>query len=276
VQFDTLTIFGAGLIGGSVALAARRAGLAHRIVALDQNPAPEGKRHPFDLWIEASDASRCQRAFEESNLIVLATPVRSIVAQLPAALAGSAFVTDCGSTKMAIVEAARHCENSASFVPGHPMAGHPVGGLSNASAELFDGRRWLLCPGQASEVAITALRKFVAALGARPVELSAAEHDRSVAITSHLPQVIASALAVLAQRESALAAAGPGFASATRVAGGADSIWRDIFTTNGQEIGRALELLGQELQRCGQSLGEDDVGPVLDLLERARLVRNGE
>lgn len=274
MQLDTLTIFGAGLIGGSVALAARRAGLARRIVALDHRAEPD-RAHPFDAWFQTTDTHQNTAIFAESSLVVLATPVRSIVAWLPEVLAASALVTDCGSTKLAIVEAARRCPNATSFVPGHPMAGHPVGGLTNASAELFDGRRWLLCPDGAAQSALWSVREFVTALGAEPIELSATEHDRSVAITSHLPQVVASALAVLADREQALAAAGPGFASATRVAGGADAIWRDIFVTNGHEIGRALELLGKELQCCGEALTRADADVVLNLLEKARRARAG-
>jgi len=272
---DTLTICGAGLIGGSVALAARRAGVVRRLIAIDRASAPS--THPFDLWLEQTDHESVERAFAESTLILLCTPVRAIIAALPAALRSGAIVSDCGSTKLAIATAARSCPGSERFVPSHPMAGRPVGGLEHASAELFDARRWLICPEGAGPAALSLVDEFVRALGAVPVELSAREHDHSVAVTSHLPQVLASALAALADSEQALSAAGPGFASATRVAGGAESMWSDIFATNGGEIGRALRLLARELEVTGRGLENGDASLVLGLLERARAARkNGD
>lgn len=267
-----LTVFGPGLIGGSVAKAARRAGLFERYVAIDRRGIASGE--VFDAWIPSSDDAAVRAAYRASNLVVLATPVHSIIDELPRALDEANLVTDCGSTKCAIVEATSSHPRRAHFVPSHPMAGLPEGGLSRAREDLFDGRTWLICGEASAPPLVRTLEDCVTALGARVTHLSAAEHDRSVAITSHVPQVFASALLHLATTERALGAAGPGFASSTRVAGGAEAMWADIFHTNGPEIGRALRLLATILDGIGQDLEGGESASALRILELARLTRN--
>lgn len=274
-----LTVCGVGLIGGSLALAARRQGLAERIVGVDLWPSapPPGV---VDEAVRADDPVGMVRAFEEADLTVLALPVRSIENALPQALAAAArrggVVTDCGSTKRSIVAVASGHAGRQRFVPGHPMAGHPVGGLAHADPELFVRRRWLLCPEpEPAPDALERVTEFVRALGAEPVLLGAEEHDRSVALTSHVPQLLASALAVLADEQQAHAAAGPGFASTTRVAGGAPSMWRDIFVSNADAVAAALRRLGTELAEVADALEREPPDPetALHLLGRARALR---
>lgn len=275
MSFEKLVILGAGLMGGSVALAARARGLARSITAVDRSTRPEiEEARAFDEWLDAHDEAAKERAYQDADLVLLCTPVRSIIAELPLALASRAIVTDIGSTKSVIARAALSIPNSARFVPGHPMAGHHEGGLNHARPDLYEGRKWLLCPENTAPEALDPVRDFVRALGAELVEMNAEEHDRSVAFTSHVPQVVASALTVLAEREHAASSAGPGFASTTRVAGGAESMWRDIFETNGPAIGRALEQLGEELRRAGRDLQTEDPNGVLLLLEAARALRH--
>ena len=268
-----LTVIGAGLIGGSICLAARQAGFAEHIVAIDRTP--DRSRHDIaDDWIEATDQSRVEQALDRSTLTVLCTPVRAIIASLPAVLArGSGAVTDCGSTKVRVAAAAADLAGGARFVPGHPMAGRPEGGLRHADERLFVGRTWILCPTQSSPDATELVRQLVNACGATAIELDPQVHDHSVAYTSHLPQVIASLLSVLATEAEATAAAGPGFASATRVAGGAAAMWGDIFETNGEEIGAALRQLGARLDGLARDLERGDAGPLLATLDRARQLR---
>lgn len=271
-----LTVIGAGLIGGSICLAARRAGFAEHIVAIDRTP-DRTRRDVADTWIASTEADAIEAALDSSTLTVLCMPVGAIIDSLPSILArGTAVVTDGGSTKGHIARTAALLPGHQRFVPGHPMAGHPEGGLRHASANLFHDRTWILCPTTASADALALVREFVIACGAVPIELSPELHDHSVAYTSHLPQVVASALSVLAVEADATAAAGPGFASATRVAGGAADMWRDIFETNGPEIGLALARLGEHLQSLGQALRQGDASSLLGTLERARRLRNGE
>lgn len=271
-----LTVIGVGLIGGSICLAARRAGFAEHIVAIDRTP-DRTRTDVADRWISIAEQEAVTAALDSSTLTVLCTPVGAVIDSLPSILArGSAVVTDAGSTKGHVARAAAELPGHERFVPGHPMAGHPEGGLRRASASLFEGRTWILCPSGASTSALHLVRQFVVSCGAIPIELSPELHDHSVAYTSHLPQVVASALSVLAVEAEATAAAGPGFASATRVAGGAADMWRDIFETNGPEIGMALTRLGEQLQTLGSELTRGDATALLATLESARRLRSGE
>jgi prephenate dehydrogenase len=268
-----LTVIGAGLIGGSVCLAARRAGLAEHIVAIDRTP-DRTRTDVADAWLDASDVAAVGAALARSELTVLCTPVGIIIDSLPAVLARTpGVVTDAGSTKVRVAGAARALADAPRFVPGHPMAGRPDGGLLHAEATLFDGRTWILCPASASNASSALVRSFVIGCGATPIDLEPEVHDHSVAYTSHLPQVVASALSVLATEAKATAAAGPGFASATRVAGGAAAMWRDIFETNGAEIGAALRDLGGRLDSLGRELERGDSGPLVATLDEARRLR---
>ncbi len=268
-----LTIYGAGLIGGSIALSARRSGTFDRIVAIDLNEAPEPpKVDPFDDWAVSPEAR--MRALRSSDLTVMCLPVRAIVAQLPEVLMETqGVVTDCGSTKASICRSIADHPRRGRFVAGHPMAGRPVGGLIHASHDLFEARRWILCPEQSDPDAVAIVERLVSSTGAEIITLDADVHDASVAWTSHLPQVIASALSVYAHDNHALQAAGPGFASATRVAGGAEVMWSDIFETNAAPIGLSLTKLGTALCELGEELGRGRAESTLDLLARARALR---
>jgi len=272
-----LTVFGAGLIGGSMALGARSRGLAERVVAIDRRGgaghSSEVRARVAQLWVEAGNEAAVESAYAASDLIVLASPVHSIIDELPRALRSGAVVTDAGSTKVAVLEAAGRDSRALQFVPAHPMAGHPESGLEHARADLFVGRRWLVCPETSNPSAVERVRAFAEGLGAEVVLLSAEEHDRSVAITSHLPQLLASALASLGQEQRAEGAAGPGFASATRVAGGPEAMWRDIFSTNASAIEQALGWMAGELEQVRQGLARGETAPALELLARARRAR---
>lgn len=269
-----VTVIGAGLIGGSICLAARRQHLTDALICVDLHPPPADAQRFCDRWVNSGDQEVVLSELRESSLVFLCTPVRTVMAQLiPILDATNCPVTDCGSTKLAIESSAQEHPQASRFVPGHPMAGHPEGGLPHATERLFDGRRWILCPDKSDPGAVARVRTFVEALGAEVAELDAALHDRSVALTSHLPQVVASALSVRAHARAAPPAAGPGFASATRVAGGAASMWRDIFETNAGPIGDALIELGHDLQVLGESLGRSDCEPVLEVLSQARELR---
>jgi cyclohexadieny/prephenate dehydrogenase len=273
MALSQLTIIGAGLIGGSIALAARNRGLAHKIVAIDTASHP-GPGSPFDEWISADHLGTLTATLAESSLTVLCVPVRALIECLPTILtATSCPVTDCGSTKAAIASSGANHPARSRLVLGHPMAGHPEGGLQNARADLFVGHKWILCPSGSDASACNIVSEFVSSLGCDIVLLDANEHDRSVAVTSHLPQVVASALSVFAEEVDAKQAAGPGFASATRVAGGAEAMWRDIFETNQQAIGSALLGLGKKLQELGTELVSSRTDGALATLEKARKLR---
>jgi prephenate dehydrogenase len=247
-----LAIVGTGLLGTSVALAAKRAGVAS-VRGWDADPA---------MLREAAveRASSLADAVAGAELVVVSVPVGAVVATVRDALAAApdATVTDVGSTKrvLSAVEDPR-------FVAGHPLAGGATGGPGRASADLFDGAVWFLTPSPAVDASrIVAVESFVSALGARVVQLDAAEHDRLLAVTSHLPHALANLLMRAAARagEDALGYAGASLREMTRVAGANPAIWADIFVENGDLIAAALAELGGELADVERALrrGERD------------------
>lgn len=265
-------------MGGSVALSSRVRGVAARVVGVDRADVialPEA-RAAADDFVDVTDESAVRQAMRDAELVVVATPVGAIEATIGEVLEVGDVVTDCGSTKRAIVAAAERSPHHRRFVPGHPMAGLPQGGIRHARPDLFEGRPWLVCPEHSDADAVERVEALVRGVGAEPRHLTADEHDRAVALTSHVPQLLASALAVLADARHARSTAGPAFESATRVAGGGEAMWRDILATNADEVTAVLDALGTELDVVARALRRvpPDLGAALNLLERARAVRS--
>jgi prephenate dehydrogenase len=144
---------------------------------------------------------------------------------------------------------------------------------SALSAELFQGRTWLVCPEQADPLAVDAVERMVARVGAQPARIAARAHDRAVAVTSHAPRLVASVLMALAEQEQALAAAGPAFERITRGAGGSLEMWRDILGSNADEVARALRSLVKELESCAVELEQGRVEHNLSTLAAAERAR---
>ncbi len=272
-----LAIFGFGLIGASIAAAVRKAAPRIELVAIDL-PAtvstPE-VRALTDEQIDSTDRARLRTAVGLADLCVLAAPVSVIRAELPALLESAQVVTDCGSTKRSICAAVSGLPRARHFVPGHPMAGGPEGGAALARADLFQQQTWLLCPENSEPAALARVEELLTLVGAKSVHLSLDAHDRAVAYTSHAPQLLASALSVLADRAGAVLAAGPAYRATTRSAGGAEVMWRDIFEANADQISHVLKQLASELQRVAQGLeaSPPDLGAALSLLAQARAAR---
>jgi prephenate dehydrogenase len=268
-----IAIVGLGLIGGSLGLAAReRLGL--RVVGIDRARIidAERARDCADELVPSEDRARCEAALADAELAVLATPVSVIAGRVGEVLGQCGTVTDCGSTKRQIVLAAEQSPRARRFVPGHPMAGAAEGGLAHACADLFVGRRWLLCPDGRDRDAVVRVEEFVRGLGAEPLSMSAEQHDWVVALLSHVPQLLASAMAVLGAARGGRTVAGPAYEGITRTAGGDPQMWQDIFATNADQVARALRELEAELGSVASALETTpaDVGPASRLLERAR------
>jgi prephenate dehydrogenase len=215
-------------------------------------------RHAVDV------ASEDLMIVSEADLVILATPVGAILDLLPilsARLAGDAVITDVGSTKRAILDAARVLPPRLPFVGGHPLAGAAAGGIDAARADLFAGRPWLLIEeGRVPQETAGRLSSFLEGLGARPVVLpSAAAHDRMLAFLSQLPQLTASALMSVvgdAIGDEGLRLSGQGLVDTTRLASSPSDIWRDICRTNSDEIGASLDALIAALQDLRQHLSD--------------------
>ena len=254
-RWSQVSIVGLGLIGGSMARALRQVLPRVRLVGVDRDVALESARGLglADHYVSELDAQGVAEAFAVSDLVFLATPVSGIRRWLGVALPHGALVTDCGSTKRDIVLEARASASAGRFVPGHPMAG---AGAARAAptAELFKGRPWVLCPEGVEPEALASVEQLIRQIGAEPVRMSAGEHDRAVALTSHAPRVIASALTALVDREGAYEAAGPAFERLTHGAGGSAEMWRDVLGSNADEVARALRLILRELEACAEEL----------------------
>jgi len=276
---ETVAIVGVGLIGGSFGLALKSAGFRGRILGVSSPATVEKalRRGAID------EGASLEEAAPRADLVYLAGPIRAIVdtlAKLEGLVRPGALVTDAGSTKRRICEAGRALR-AGLFLGGHPMAGKEKRGVEEAEAELFRGRPYLLTPARAGDLETPAAGEFLAWLGrigAEPRVMTPEEHDRIVALGSHLPQMISTALAAtLAARGEAGAvaqAAGPGLLDMTRLALSGWDIWRDILETNRDEIVRAIGFFEQRLRALAteldQGLPEDDFRRGAEFASRLR------
>src|ERR1043166_676398 len=191
--FQKVGIVGLGLIGGSIALAAREIWPASLVIGVDNKDVLETAMRLHAIDVAADEPI----VLAEADLVILAAPVRQnieLLAMLDENVRQPAVVTDVGSTKRAIVDAARKLPPKFTFIGGHPLGGAAQGGLENARPDLFSGRPWLLTPASDRGEALEKLSAFVMALGAEPRVVDVATHDRLLAFLSHLPQLTASAL----------------------------------------------------------------------------------
>ena len=262
--FDKVAIVGLGLIGGSIALAARKQWPSCLVIGVDRKEVLEKAMVLHAIDVAADDPV----VMAEADLVILAAPVEQNIdrlADLENHVATPAVVTDVGSTKRTTVEAARQLPSRFTFVGGHPLGGAPRGGIEHARPDLFVKRPWLFTPdGAAVAGVVERLSEFARGLGAEPHVLDPREHDRLLAFVSHLPQLAASALMhVVGNRaeERGLALTGRGLFDATRLASSPPDIWRDICRSNADAIGEALDDFIAELQALREGL---DTGAEID------------
>ncbi len=275
--FPNITVIGAGLIGGSFALAARRAGFCEKITgwngghSLDEALA----RGIIDSAEESFDSnSRC-----EADLIYLAAPVGGIIEFLSRPgnlIKPGAIITDAGSSKREIIKTAReHLSSEIIFIGGHPMAGSHNAGVEFADADLFANAPYAIVIDEEKTSHAEAIDKVVRAIraiGARPVFLTATDHDRIVARVSHAPQLISTALASALSKvagEDATKLSGRGLADMTRLAASHWSVWEDILRTNADEIASALGEVVSEIESLRQAVTSGDTERARDAFEKA-------
>jgi prephenate dehydrogenase len=249
--FTRIAIVGFGLIGGSIALAARKRWGDARIVAIDRQDVVAAALRSKAADDGSEDLSVCAGA----DLIVLAAPVETntrILCELPKIVSGVTTVTDVGSTKRQITESARCLPSHVQFIGGHPLAGAASGGLAAARSDLFADHPWIITPLADPPSSVDALSRFIEGLGARVHRMSPDAHDDAFAYLSHLPQIVASALMhVVGEKtgEAGLALAGRGLRDTTRLASSPADIWRDIAASNRDNIEPAIDQLIDVLQR---------------------------
>jgi prephenate dehydrogenase len=270
----TLAIVGVGLLGASVALAARRRGVAGRVIGIDRDPqALEIGRRRGGLDDISTDLIQAAAA----DFVVFCTPVDQIADQIlrlaPHCRSGT-LLTDVGSTKKGIVAVASRLPEGVVFVGSHPLAGSEKQGPAHAHADLFQGRQVVVTPVSGTEErAVRCVCAFWEALGATCRRSTADEHDQALAITSHLPHIVASALAgMLPPHLVALTASG--FRDTTRLAASGPDLWTAILLSNRDEVLGAVERYGEQLERFRKALEANDPEALRKLLAEGRAVRD--
>jgi prephenate dehydrogenase len=259
--FPRIAIVGLGLIGGSIAFAARRAWPSTHVVAIDREPVLREALSRRAIDAAADDLAAAARA----DLVVLSAPVRqntSLLRRVAEHASPSTVITDVGGTKRTIVAAAAALPRPVTFVGGHPLGGGARGGFEFATAALFARRPWIFTPVNDSTDAVARLSAFVSGLGALPTTMTAAEHDRLMSLISHLPQLAATALMEVVGRAatgSGLKMAGQGLVDTTRLASSPADVWRDVCVTNADEIRSALDLLIERLSEMRTDLERAEV-----------------
>jgi prephenate dehydrogenase len=258
-----LAILGTGLIGASVALAAKRTAGTH-VTAFDPDPQTLETARARGAVDDA--ASSPEQALADAELAIVAAPVAQLAAEVAAALQAapeSCTVTDVGSTKESVCSAAA---GSPRFIGGHPVCGSEARGPENASANLFEGATWFLAPlPETDPERYRLVHGFVASLGALPVAVDPRAHDRLVSLTSHLPHALANLLvnqagATRVDGHEPLSAAGGSLRDMTRVAGANPRIWVDIFLDNAGELQAALADHRRRVEQLEGALAAGDAG----------------
>jgi prephenate dehydrogenase len=276
-----LAIVGLGLLGGSVAKAARAESLAREIVGVGRNAAnlaPALRDGTVDHV-----TTDLREGLAGADMVVLATPVATLERQLPAvwqAALPEALVTDVGSTKATIVRAAETlcARRPLDFVGSHPMAGSNLSGFAVARADLFRHATVILTPtDRTAPGAVKRITEFWEAAGGRVVTMDPATHDRAVAAVSHLPHLVADALvdAVLRMDPQFLDVAARGFKDTTRIAASSPTVWREIFEENREALAEAVEAFRAALDDLERLLRSGDASRIEGELERIRMIRAG-
>ncbi len=275
-DYGSIAIVGVGLIGGSLAMALRRAGHDGEIVGVS---GPTTIREALERRVIDRGASYGDLVDVASSvdLVVLATPIRAILEHLEtlgragASLRDGLVVTDVGSTMATILErAARTLPDRVHFIGGHPMAGSERRGLAAADPFLFQNAYYVLTPARGVPVAqVTRLERLLSRTGARVMVLDAADHDRTAASVSHVPQLLAVALVNFIDdhpddRDVALRLAAGGFRDMTRIAASPFTMWRDIYATNSKEVREAVERFCNRLKELAALVGDERLGALFD------------
>jgi prephenate dehydrogenase len=274
-----LAVVGVGLIGGSVALALRQSGQVGRVLGVGRNQ--QTLQHAQSLGIIDDIATLEQAA--KADIVLLAMPVGGVSAALTAMkdhLRPSTLLTDAGSTKQEVVDAAREVLGDCiqQFVPGHPIAGAERSGPEAADAQLYRDRTVILTPLPENDAAdVARVRSLWQACGAQVMEMDSRAHDRLLGSVSHMPHLLAAAyMAQVAQAEDAearLSIAGSGFRDFTRIAAGSPEMWRDIFLSNRQALQAEIGAFRSVLDQMERAMLDGDSGTLESLLLQAAQAR---
>ncbi len=283
-HFDRIALIGFGLIGGSIARAARSQGLAKEIVTTARSARTRAR--VTELGIVDRVVETNSEAVQGADLVILCIPVGAcgaVAADIADHLKPGAIVSDVGSVKAAVVkDMAPHLPASAHFVPAHPVAGTENSGPDSGFAELFINRWCILTPPEGTDATATErLRAFWAALGAKVEIMTPEHHDLVLAITSHLPHLIAytivgtaDELAQVTSSEVIKFSAG-GFRDFTRIAASDPTMWRDVFLANKEAVLEMLGTFNEDLSKLTRAIRRGDGEALFEHFTRTRAIRRG-
>ncbi len=280
-MFEQLGLIGCGLMGGSFALALKRAGLVKRVVGYSKSPSTtERARQMGVIDVEAPSALL---AVSGADIVLLAVPVSATEASFKAIrhLVGpNTLIMDVGSTKRDVVDAARRVlrDHLGCFVPAHPITGKEVSGVEHADADLYNGKQVILTPIERTFT--VQLQKAVdvwTALGCNVLKMSPQSHDAAYAAVSHLPHLIAfaliSSISDQAQGKDYLSLAGPGFRDFTRIAASDPKMWRDILIANKEELLEQSKIFQATLHSLEKLIAGADGDALENRIDQASHIR---
>jgi len=281
VIYDKITIIGMGLIGASLALAARRGAVAGEITGSDSNPDVEAAVRRLYLT-DRFDADAAA-AVTTADLVIMAVPVGAI-----GALAGKiiphmkpgAVLTDTGSTKASVLrDVAPHLRDDIVWLPSHPLAGTEYSGPEAGFASLFDKRYWLILPGDAASDEVARFDAFISGLGAVTEHMTAEYHDKVLALTSHLPHLIAYTIVGTAVdleqqlKNDVIRFSASGFRDFTRIAASDPVMWRDVFMNNDAAVLEMLQRFSEDLSYLQRAIRWHEGDKLEALFTRTREIR---
>ena len=280
-MFEQLGLIGCGLMGGSFALALKKAGLVHRVVGYSKSPTTTERAR--QLGVIDVEAPSALLAVAGADIVLLAVPVSATEAALKSIkhlVTPNMLVMDVGSTKADVVLAARRAlrDQLGSFVPAHPITGREVSGVEHSDAELYSGRQVILTPTERTLTAqLRRAEELWTALGCRVSSMSPEAHDAAFAAISHLPHLLSFALMhSITHQEQAdqfLSLAGPGFRDFTRIAASDPKMWRDVLRANRDEIMSQSRHFQQALHALEKAMKDDSDQPLEDMLTLASSTR---
>jgi len=280
-MFEQLGLIGCGLMGGSFALALKRAGLVRRVVGYSKSPSTTERAR--QLGVIDVEAPSALLAVSGADLVLLAVPVAATESTLKAIrhlLNPNMLIMDVGSTKRDVVDAARRAlkHDVGLFVPCHPITGREVAGVEYADAGLYAGKRLVVTPIERTLTAkIEQADALWRAIGCDVTHMSPEQHDAAFAAVSHLPHMIAFALmnslTGQAAGEAFLSLAGPGFRDFSRIAASAPQVWRDVLVANREEIGHQLRHFEHALAELKARIDAGQTDELERLIHRASLAR---
>jgi len=280
-MFNQLGVIGCGLMGGSFALALKKAGLVKRVVGYSKSPSTTETAKRLGVIDIAAESALL--AVASSDIVLLAVPVAATEATFKAIkhlVTANMLVMDVGSTKRDVIDAGRRAlrEHIGSFVPAHPIAGKEASGVEFADPDLYTGRQVILTPIERTLTAQLQKAEDVwTALGCKVLKMAPEQHDAAFAAVSHLPHLIAFAMmnAVAGQPQGAdfLSLAGPGFRDFTRIAASDPKIWRDILISNREELLAQSKIFQRNLHALELMISSGNSEALEGLLEQASLAR---